>query len=580
MSKGKKKDMALENLAQENLETDKEEVDLRLDYLRDKIAFMFEELDSARAKQKEDIKSLENAVFLKDNDKFQMPDLFELYQTFKSHIWENLYSNLESLFDVKGLNQQSEQNALIQKRNLMRYFESSRLVSTLDKAIDFLIRKSEAVVFVGWRTEEKFVRREVEKPVAGIDAQTSLKTKKVIEVQPKKVYEGLDIKAIDPENLVFDTENKKYFIYQTFITPEQLDCINDFNLLDEAAKTMLKHLIHEKDRKTSKGVIDDKIELLEYWGDIVLQDGTVLRNQVVVLAAREFIIRLEDNPFVINPFVVMNIVEDPDTKRGFLYLKTALPMKEKAQQIFVNQLRALEFVTNPAYLAPKGAFSSPEQKIDPGKIVEYEPALMPQTPMPLNMTGALQGWEFLTYLKSIEETTTGIFKNFAGLPNSTQRSATEVQFSAGGQNARLAMIIDCINQDLVIPIVEKSADLIANLVFEDENIFVQIDNSKQTLAINQNVRNGEYKYIYGDRNAIQVRKFKAKEMFDACANLFKIFPELKNTVNANEVMKFLLEQYGFDNFERFKVNELPKTADFSPNLPFRSGYENQRMGGF
>ena len=70
-----------------------------------------------------------------------------------------------------------------------------------------------------------------------------------------------------------------------------------------------------------------------------IADYLKARNQVVVLAARNFIIRQELNPYIINPFVVMNILQDPDTKRGFVYLKTALQMKEKSQQIFINQLK-------------------------------------------------------------------------------------------------------------------------------------------------------------------------------------------------------------------------------------------------
>jgi len=320
-----------------------------------------------------------------------------------------------------------------------------------------------------------------------------------------------------------------------------------------------------KNNSNVKGVNDDKIELLEYWGDIRLADGSVARNQVVVLAARNFIIRQELNPYIINPFVVMNILQDPDTKRGFVYLKTALQMKEKSQQIFINQLRALEFITNPAYLAPKGAFSNIDQNAEPGKIIEYEASLMPQAPTPLNMTGALQGWEFLSYLKNIEETSTGIFKNFTGVIDKT-RSATEVEATIGGQNSRLSMIIDEINQHLIIPVIEKSADLIANLIFDEEQIFVQENEIPQTIVINNDVRDGDYKYIYGDRNAMQLRKFKVKEMFDICTNMLKTFPELKETINSAEAFKFVLEQYGYDNFERFKQNEIRGNVDSASNI--------------
>ena len=534
-------------------------------YLKNKISELFEELDSQRQKQKQDIKDVEDAIFLNSQDKFQMTDLFELYQTFKAHIWENLYSNIELLFDVRGLNEKSEKNALLQKHNLQKYFELAKLQNVLDDAIDFLIRKSEAIIFVGWCTKEKFVRRKKDLPIIDKNGKKTQKTKRQIVVERQKIYDGLDLRAIDPENIVFDVDNQNYFIYQTFVTMSELESIQGFNNLDEQTLRDIKTYVGKQNTNSIKGIVDDKIELLEYWGDIKLPDGNIAKNQVIVIAARQFVIRQELNPYIINPFVVMEILKDPETKRGFVYLKTALPMKEKSQQIFINQLRALEFITNPAYLAPKGAFANSEQNAEPGKIIEYEASLMPQAPVPLNMTGALQGWEFLSYLKNIEETSTGIFKNFTGVIDKA-RSATEVQATVGGQNSRLAMIIDQINQYLIIPVVEKSADLIANLIFDKEEIFVVEDEKQRTEFIDDNVRGGEYKYLYGDRNAMQIRKFKVKEMFDICANILKAFPELKNSINSLEAFKFVLEQYGYDNFERFKKNEMVEQFNFTPNF--------------
>ena len=534
-------------------------------YLKNKICELFEELDSQRQKQKQDIKDVQDAIFLNNPDKFQMTDLFELYQTFKAHIWENLYSNLELLFDVKGLNEKSQKTAILQKHNLQKYFELAKLPNVLDEAIDFLIRKSEAIVFVGWCTKEKFIRRKKEVPVFDKNGKRTQKTKKEIVIERQKVYDGLDLRAIDPENIVFDVENHSYFIYQTFVTVNELENIQGFNGLDKEALAQIKAYARKQSKSAVKGIVDDKVELLEYWGDIRLPDGSIAKNQVIVVAARQFVIRQELNPYIINPFVVMEILKDPSTKRGFVYLKTALQMKEKSQQIFINQLRALEFITNPAYLAPKGAFSNIDQNAEPGKIIEYEASLMPQAPVPLNMTGALQGWEFLNYLKNVEETATGIFKNFTGVIDKT-RSATEVQATLGGQNSRLAMIIDQINQYLVIPIVEKSAELIANLIFEKEEIYVNEDENQRTEFIDANVRNGDYKYLYGDRNAVQVRRFKVKEMFDICSNILKTFPQLQNSINPLEAFKFVLEQYGYDNFERFKKNEISGGINFPSNF--------------
>ena len=534
-------------------------------YLKDSITFLYDELDAQRRTQKQDIEEVENAIFMNSPDKFQMTDLFELYQTFKAHIWENLYSNIELLFDVKGLDETSEKNASIQKRNLQRYFEMANLQAVLDNAIDYLIRKSEAIVFIGWKMKDRFVRRKKHLPVLGENGELTSKFKSEIVVETQRTYDGLDLKAIDPEHIVFDVDKQKYFIYQSFVTLSELENLSCLNCVDDVQLKKIKEFAKNKSKDNIKGIVDGKIELLEYWGDIRLSDGSLLKNQVIVVAAREFVVRKEDNPYIINPFVVMEILKDPKTQRGFVYLKTALPMKEKSQQIFINQLRALEFITNPAYLAPKGAFANIDQSAEPGKIIEYEPALMPQAPIPLNMAGALQGWEFLNYLKNVEETSTGIFKNFAGVIDKA-RSATEVQATVGGQNSRLAMIIDLINQNLVIPVVEKSAELLANLIFEQEEVFISDQNKKYSITVNDEVRCGNYKYIYGDRNSVQLRKFKAKEMFDICGNLLKVFPELKNSINAIEAFKFVLEQYGYDNFERFSKDELSRKTNFAEDF--------------
>ena len=201
-----------------------------------------------------------------------------------------------------------------------------KLQNVLDDAIDFLIRKSEAIVFVGWKTEEKFVRRK--KNVSIFDKLSKKsKNQKQIVVERKKAYDGLDLRAIDPENIVFDVDKQNYFIYQTYVTMEELSCIQGFNLLDEETLLNIKTYVNSNDRrKNLKGIMDDKIELLEYWGDIKMADGSVVKNQVVVIAARHFVIRQELNPYIIKPFVVMNILKDPDTNRGFVYLKTALPI--------------------------------------------------------------------------------------------------------------------------------------------------------------------------------------------------------------------------------------------------------------
>ena len=55
-----------------------------------------------------------------------------------------------------------------------------------------------------------------------------------------------------------------------------------------------------------------------------------------------------------------------------------------------------------------------------------------------------------------------IFKNMAGNIQSEVRTATELTYSVSGQTARLNMMLDAINRKLIIPMVEKTAEIIAN----------------------------------------------------------------------------------------------------------------------
>ena len=174
----------------------------------------------------------------------------------------------------------------------------------------------------------------------------------------------------------------------------------------------------KKDDKENKQInldkeLEEKVEILEYWGDIELSDGTLLKNWLIVVAARREIIRFESNPFIINPFIYANIIESPQTGRGISPLRVALILNSLASTILNKQIDALALMMNPPYLAPKGCFKG-QQDVRPGKIIEYDSALMPQPPVPLNFDNALHGWDFLNYFKSTIESATGIFKNMAG----------------------------------------------------------------------------------------------------------------------------------------------------------------------
>ena len=112
------------------------------------------------------------------------------------------------------------------------------------------------------------------------------------------------------------------------------------------------------------------------------------------------------------------------------------------------------------------------QDVNPGKIIEYDAALMTTAPSPLSFDKAMQGWDFLNYFKSTIESATGIFKNMAGNLQPRESTATELNYSVNGQEARLNMILDSINRKIIIPMVEKTAEIISNFKLGKESILI------------------------------------------------------------------------------------------------------------
>lgn len=528
-------------------------------YLTAKITKKYDDLEESRRGQLSDIQLIQNAIYKHTippvnewNTKIQLPEIYELAQTLKAHISENLYSHPDSMFDVSGNTPQTQMLANRQKAMLVNTFEQMRLEEEMEKMIDSIVETGESTIFVGWQTKTKTVRR-----AQSIEEQLVNPTESGFVVEEKVIYDNAKIKFIKPEDFVFDKNELDNWdscakIYRTYSTIHDIIADKANSLLTDEKIENLKALISNKNNKNTnadKAVDGNKVEILEFWGDIELESGEILKNQLIVVAGRKEIIRMEENPFVINPFVYANIIKNPETERGISPLKVAIILNNISSTILNKQLDALSLMMNPPYLAPKGCFKG-EQIVKPGKIIEYDSALMPQAPVPLNFNNALHGWDFLNYFKTTTESATGIFKNMAGNIQSEVRTATELTYSVSGQTARLNMMLDAINRKLIIPMVEKTAEIIANFKLGKELICINEHGKPLFMEVDDNVRNANYIYRYGDRKATLERKTRSKELFDV-VKAFAEVPVVNEQINWIECFKFALEQYGIENANNF-----------------------------
>ena len=160
----------------------------------------------------------------------------------------------------------------------------------------------------------------------------------------------------------------------------------------------------------------------------------------------------------------------------------------------------------------------------------------------------------LNYFKTTIESATGIFKNMAGNLSGVERSATEINYSVNGQEARLNMILESINRKIIVPMVEKTAELISYFKIGKESILINDHGKTNFVDIDDDIRNSNYVYRYGDRKATFERKSKFKEMFDVLSGFVQV-EEVANRINWLECFKFALEQYGVENSNNFLKDE-------------------------
>lgn len=544
-----------ENLLQNIDETDEK-------FLAGSVSEKFDRFNDERASQLADIKLVRDAIYSSDIPKVngwdnmvELPDIYELAQTLKSHISENLYSHPDAMFDVSGTTPQTQSFANRQKAMLVNTFEQMNIENEMEKIIDGIIETGESTLFVGWETKIKSTRR-----AQTFEEQLLFPEKRGFVLDEKVTYDNAKIRHIKSEDFVFDKYNSENWdkcakIYRTYLSLDEIYSDKSNNFLSNEKFEKLKGVVAGKKYKNNndKAVNGKKVEVLEFWGDIELADGTLLKNWLVVIAGRQEIIRFESNPFVINPFIHANIIEAPQTGRGISPLRVALILNNIASTILNKQIDALALMMNPPYLAPKGCFKG-QQEVKPGKIIEYDSALMPQAPTPLSFDKAMVGWDFLNYFKSTIESATGIFKNMSGNIQSVQRTATELNYSVSGQEARLNMILDSINRKIIVPMVEKTAEIISYFKLGKELIGVNDRGKTSFLEIDDDVRNANYVYRYGDRKASFERKLRLKELFEVVKSFAQI-PEVEEKIDWLECFRFALEQYGIENANNFLLND-------------------------
>lgn len=494
--------------------------------------------------------------------KVKMCKTFMFYQVLKAFIWKNVYSNVNSMFDVSGENQESDNDSNKQKAALVDCFEKMEYQKTCDKVIDYALIYGEFITMCAWKKKSEEFRKQ-------IAAEDLLKPKAIAElskgkfhfVDERTIYDNPYVYPVNPANFVFDVSQKDNWddcpkIYKSYKVPE--DIINNkyYKVSDEVAQAIRaaakkpessdSHLDKDLEDEISNG---STVEVLEHWGNFTLKDGTVLKNWHVVVVAREHVVRFEKNNRIVNPFNYGAFVTDPETGRAISPLFCVLPLAQLQEDLMNRTCDMQALQENPPIYAPKGFFDDDEVKLYPGKIIEYGDNISPDKikQMEFSVNVFLND---ITFLSDLMAETSGIFPNMAGADERTAKTATEISTKAQGQLTRLSMLIDTINQYGIVADVKDVAKLRADFKSGDEQIFITKGDQKEVITVNDKIRQAEYRYTYSDRTATTERSNKADMIAQAIERFANFLP-----LNMPEVFTWYMEQKDVENPERFIQNQ-------------------------
>ena len=135
-----------------------------------------------------------------------------------------------------------------------------------------------------------------------------------------------------------------------------------------------------------------------------------------------------------------------------------------------------------------------------------------------------------------------------------ERTATELNYTASGQNARVNSFVDAINRKVIIPLLEKTAATYANFMMGTSKISTISEGKPVVLEITPDVREGNFIYKYSDRKTSLARENKYREIQKTISEFSKI-QSVAQKINWQECFKYALLSLGVENTSKFLIDD-------------------------
>lgn len=552
------------------------------DELASTISKWWSDFHDKRSSQITIAKKIEKEIFLNQPDRNKGEDeewkanikenkVYTTWDSMKSSMWKEIWSNEEQMFDVQGTSKEYEDMAEKQKQALVHALKRMEAGPQFDKAADNWAVYGDFVFKTDWKSRKKKVKRF--DPFQGYVEQEL------------PLEENANIEAINPMFFNFDVTKYKYGdkaswdscpkIFKRFASIQEIKANPIYTLtkeqeldLDNSSETKITDKKSDDDLATMKQY-GDLYEVLFLHGDIKF-NNILYKNVVAEVLAGKYLIFFDENPVYINPFVWDCTQLDPETGRGISPLKSILEMAYGKEELINKAADIASLNANPPVWGSDDflleEYKNKKNLYRPGRYLKYENSY--QGGFPQSMKFDASGIaDIIGVLANNISDTSAVNANIMGNIEQGKRTATEMQLANNGSNSRIAMKLDKIYQ-INLKVIENVAELLAMFKNEPETLLVKEKGQRVAVEITNAIRQGSYYYVYEDRNALIDRRAKIQEafnMFNAAGNN----EVLAQRIDWVEVLKTGLESIGFDNADKFftEPSEIDQVADFVKQLP-------------
>lgn len=499
--------------------------------------------------------------------------IYTTWDSMKSVMWKEIWSNEEQMFDVAGTSKETEEVAEKQKESVVYALKKMDAGVQFDKATDNWGIYGDFIYKTDWKKRVKKVKR--------FDAFRGF-----TEVE-LPLQENANIEAINPMFFNFDTTKYRYGdteswlstpkIYKRFATVEEIKNNPLYKLtkeqiseLDEGDNTKVVDI--EDDNNLAKAKkYGDQYEVLYLQGDIKF-NGVLYKNIVAEVFAGRYLIYFDENPVYICPFVWDCTQLDPETGRGISPLKSILEMCQGKEDLINSVSDIAKLNANPPVWGSdsflKEKYKNGLVPYEPGKYLEYDNSYQGGYPQTVKFDSSGLG-DVISLLANDISDASSINANVMGNIEQGRRTATEMQLARNGSDARVAMKLDKIYQ-INLKVIENVAELLAMFKDGSEILFIDDKGQRTEVEITNAIRQGTYQYFYEDRNALLDRRQKFQEAF-TMLNSAGQNPELAARIDWIEALKTGLEMTGFDNPDKFfkseEESQIDQAANYIKQLP-------------